>query len=211
MNNRCQLCSGLSIETLIRLAKQEFSGYEFPASAYYQHHNSFHDLEQAANSSCDFCLLIVDCFKGIPWIRGESYEISSYLWEQPEIEIEDSAYNAAKQLALSDVKLSINTDHVYSEDGLDKVRSFTTLLVQIGPTELPEESSDYAFPFLTLSINDPGNGSGLTNINMSFAKKLRLFCGNRRHQNWTPQDPSGLGLSPSVPNSQTLASRMSNS
>ncbi|KAL6807117.1 heterokaryon incompatibility domain-containing protein [Trichoderma sp. SZMC 28013] len=156
MNNRCQLCSGLSIETLIRLAKQEFSGYEFPASAYYQHHNSFHDLEQAANSSCDFCLLIVDCFKGIPWIRGESYEISSYLWEQPEIEIEDSAYNAAKQLALSDVKLSINTDHVYSEDGLDKVRSFTTLLVQIGPTELPEESSDYAFPFLTLSINDPG-------------------------------------------------------
>ncbi|KAL7963429.1 heterokaryon incompatibility protein domain-containing protein [Trichoderma compactum] len=154
MGTRCRLCSDLSVETLIRFAKQEFSGHEFPASAYYQHHNTFHDLEQAANAGCEFCLLIVDCFKGIPWIRGESYEFSSYLWEQPGIEIEDSAYDAAKQLALSDVKLSIGTDHVYLGDDLDKVRSFNTLLVQIGPTELSGESSDYAFPFLTLSLNN---------------------------------------------------------
>ncbi|KAL6835266.1 heterokaryon incompatibility domain-containing protein [Trichoderma camerunense] len=154
MSIRCRLCSGLSVETLIGFAKEEFSGHEFPASAYYRHHSSFHDLEQAAVAGCDFCLLIVDCFKGIPWIRGESYQFSSYLWEKPEIEIEDSAYDAAKQVALSDVKLSIGTDHVYLGDGLDKVRSFNTLLVQIGPTELPEESSDYAFPFLTLSLND---------------------------------------------------------
>lgn len=201
MSIRCRLCSGLTVEALIELAKQEFSGHEFPASAYYQHHNSFHDLEQAANAGCDLCLLIVDCFKGIPWIRGESYQFSSYLWEKPEIELEDSAYDAAKQLTLSDVKLSIGTDHVYLGDGLDKVRSFNTLLVQIGPTELPEESSDYAFPFLTLSLNDPGNGSGPTNDTMSYAKDSRLFCGDRRHQNWTPQDPSGFGLSPSVQNS----------
>ncbi|KAL6831267.1 hypothetical protein J3E69DRAFT_379138 [Trichoderma sp. SZMC 28015] len=164
MSIRCRLCSGLTVEALIELAKQEFSGHEFPASAYYQHHNSFHDLEQAANAGCDLCLLIVDCFKGIPWIRGESYQFSSYLWEKPEIELEDSAYDAAKQLTLSDVKLSIGTDHVYLGDGLDKVRSFNTLLVQIGPTELPEESSDYAFPFLTLSLNDPGNDNCFAEI-----------------------------------------------
>ncbi|PKK54203.1 hypothetical protein CI102_1010 [Trichoderma harzianum] len=153
MSTHCRPCSGLSAETLIGLAEQEFSGHEFPASAHYQHHNSFHDLEQAANGGCNLCSLIVDCFKGIPWIRGESYQFSSCLWETPGIEIEGSAYDAAKQLALFDVKLSIGTDHVYLGDGLDKVRSFNTLLVQIGPTELPEESDDYAFPFLTLSLN----------------------------------------------------------
>jgi hypothetical protein len=197
------------VEALIELAKQEFSGHEFPASAYYQHHNSFHDLEQAANAGCDLCLLIVDCFKGISWIRGESYQFSSYLWENPEIETEVSAYGAAKQLALSDVKLSIGTDHVYLGDGLDKVRSFNTLLIQVGPTELPEESSDYAFPFLSLLLNNQGNNNDPKNITMTFAKESRLYCGNRRHQNWTPQDPSGLGLSPSVQNSQALASRVS--
>lgn len=156
------------METLIGLAKQEFSGHEFPVSAYYKHHNSFHNLEQTANAGCDLCLLIVDCFKGIPWVRGESYQFSSYLWETPETEIEDSAYDAAKQVILSDVKLSISTDHVYLGDGLDKVRSFNTLLVQVGPIELPEESDDYAFPFLTLSLNDRGNESGPKNITTPF-------------------------------------------
>ncbi|KAL7915290.1 heterokaryon incompatibility domain-containing protein [Trichoderma velutinum] len=158
MSTRCRFCSGLSLETLFRLAKQEFSGHDFPTSAYYQHHGSFHDLEQAATAGCDLCLLIVDYMKGIHWVRGESWEFDSNIWENPEnpgIDIKDSAYNAAKQVALSEVKLSIGTDHVYAGDGLDKVRSFNTLLVQIGPTELQEESSDYPFPFLTFSLNDP--------------------------------------------------------
>ncbi|KAL7942113.1 heterokaryon incompatibility domain-containing protein [Trichoderma barbatum] len=153
MSTRCRFCAGLSVEALSGLAKQEFSGHEFPTSAFYQHHKSFHDLEQAANAGCGLCLLVVDCFKGIPWIRGESYQFSSYSWEQAEV-VESSAYTAAKQVASSDVKVSIGTDHVYLGDGLDKVRCFNTLLVQVGPTELPEESTDYAFPFLTLSLSD---------------------------------------------------------
>ncbi|UKZ46432.1 hypothetical protein TrVGV298_000635 [Trichoderma virens] len=157
MSTRCRFCSGLSVEALLKLVKHEFSGHEFPASAYYQHHSTFCDLEQAAHAGCELCSLIVECFKGIPWTRGESYQFSSYKWEKAEVDIEDSAYTAAKQVALSDVKLSIGTDHVYLGDGLDKVRSFNTLLVQVGPTELPEESDDYAFPFLTLSLSDRDN------------------------------------------------------
>ena len=168
MSTRCRLCSGLSVEALVGLAKQEFSAHEFPTWAYYQHHSSFHDLEHAANAGCDLCSLIVDCFKGIPWTRGEFYyEFSPYIWEKTEVDIEESAYTAAKEVALSDVKLSINTDHVYSSDGLDKVRSFNTLLVQVGPSELPEESEDYAFPFLILSLSHRGNCNSTTSISIS--------------------------------------------
>ncbi|KAM0254702.1 hypothetical protein ACHAQJ_006483 [Trichoderma viride] len=71
-----------------------------------------------------------------------------------ELDIENSAYTAAKQLAVSDVKLSLSTDHVYLADPLEKVRSFNTLLVQVGPRGLPDESDDDPFPFLTLALNN---------------------------------------------------------
>lgn len=156
MSTRCRFCLGLSVEKLFNLAKDEFSGHDFPASAYYQHHNSFHELEQSANAGCDLCLLIVDCFKGIEWTTGD-YQFSPYAWETAtELDIENTAYATAKQLAVSDVKLSISTDHVYLGDPLDNVQSFNTLLVQVGPKELPDESDYAPFPFLTLSLNNKG-------------------------------------------------------
>ncbi|KAK6451732.1 hypothetical protein FP744_10007983 [Trichoderma asperellum] len=157
MSTRCRYCSGLSVEKLLNLTKDEFSGHEFPTSAYYQHHNSFHDLEQSANDGCDLCLLILDCFKGIEWTEGD-YQFPLYAWETAtELNIEDTAYTAAKELAVSDVKLSLSTDHVYLGDPLGKVECFNTLLVQVGPRELPDESDSNSFPFLTLSLNNQGN------------------------------------------------------
>jgi hypothetical protein len=151
------------VQGLFNFAKQEFSGHEFPTLAFYQHHSSFHDLEQSANTGCELCLLIIDCFKGIQWTEGD-YQFSPYPWEtEAELDIESSAYAAAKQLATSDVKLSLGTDHVYLGDTLEKVRSFNTLLVQVGPRELPDESDDIPFPFLTLALNNRGIDLSSTN------------------------------------------------
>ncbi|KAL7937009.1 heterokaryon incompatibility domain-containing protein [Trichoderma chlorosporum] len=180
MSTRCRPCSGLSVEALLDLAKQEFSAHYFPTSSYYQHHSSFNDLDQAANAGCDLCLLIVDCLKGIPWTWDEVGEFPPYRWEKAEVDIEDSAYTVAKQVALSDVKLSIGTDHLYLGDGIDKVRSFNTLLVQIGPQELLEEADDYAFPFLTLTLSDRDSLTEIEGIKIG-RLKLNPDLGSSHH------------------------------
>lgn len=157
MTYRCQYCSGLSVQGLVRLAKQEFTGHWFPTSAYYQHHGSLHDLEESAHAGCDLCLLILNCLKGMPWTEGKRMTHSYFTWEQADLSIYESAYTVAKELDVSDVKLCISTDHVYNGETLEKVRAFTTLLVQIGPPEVPEPSEYFEFPYLTLSLNAQGN------------------------------------------------------
>ncbi|KAK0707035.1 heterokaryon incompatibility protein-domain-containing protein [Lasiosphaeria miniovina] len=153
MASRCGYCAGLSIERLVDLAKTEFSAHAFPQRAFYQHHPSFGDVEQSATGGCDLCQLILECFRGTPWDDCSFWPSG---WEGPRLDIDKSAYAAAKQLDVSDVKLCINTDHVWSSQPLESVSLFNKLLVHVGPIqEDDEEDSDWPFPFLSLALSTP--------------------------------------------------------
>ncbi len=139
---RCKLCAGLSVSTLLDLAKEEFKGCEFPRRAFYQHHQSFHDLEEAAERGCDFCSLILNEFKGtltkddgrpVTWPRN---------WLGSQCPIDDSMYAVAKELPDSNVRIGINSDAYYSATTLNEVSMLDTLLVQVGPRTIPDEDQD---------------------------------------------------------------------
>lgn len=156
---RCQYCTGLSISRLVRLAQEEFSGHEFPSRAFYQHHPSFNELEQAAEHGCDLCRLILECFKGSPTDQDPPYEWPDE-WHGSRCSIETSMYAAAKELPDSNVRISINSDNSYGSDTIDKVITFDTLLVQLGPKAPPYDSDDpdaenWEFPALSLRIDTP--------------------------------------------------------
>jgi hypothetical protein len=155
---RCDYCAKLSIERLVDLAKKEFSGHTFPSAAFYQHHNSFRDLEQSAGQGCALCRLILDSFKGTPWGNGLTWPNE---WEGVGLDSDSSAYHAAMELGISDVKLSINAQHVYSDEPLESVSVFDALMVQIGPVQYYEdEEAEDAFPTLVLALSRP---SGMAN------------------------------------------------
>jgi hypothetical protein len=44
--------------------QEEFLAGTISQEAFYQHHTSLQELESSANSGCDLCALITDCFKG---------------------------------------------------------------------------------------------------------------------------------------------------
>jgi len=123
------------MKLLVDLAEEEFGGHHFPSRAFYPHHQSFNDLEEAANDGCDFCRLVVDLFKGIPadiairisptWLRpGDAHGSIK------------SAYTLAKTLKQSDVKVALGCN---SQGGrsthipLQAVGAFDVLMIQVGP------------------------------------------------------------------------------
>ncbi|KAB5540401.1 heterokaryon incompatibility protein-domain-containing protein [Coniochaeta sp. 2T2.1] len=130
MAQRCSFCAGLSVAYLVELAEKEFVSRQFPKTAYYRHHESFLDLEQAAIAGCDLCQLILDCFKGAEhdytWPRE---------WQGPDSDLDTSMYTAAKELDVSDVKICIEADQCFSGDAIEHVRVFDTLVVQVGSDE----------------------------------------------------------------------------
>ncbi len=138
---RCKLCAGLSVRVLLDLAKEEFGSWDFPRRAFYQHHQSLHDLEEAARQGCDLCHLILDSFKGAPtendrpttWPRN---------WLGPQCPIDGSMYAVAKGLPDSNVRVCINSDAYYSLITLNEVSMLDMLLVQVGPREIPAEDQD---------------------------------------------------------------------
>ena len=145
MASRCKYCAGLFLSDLVDLTQREFEGHSFPKVAYYQHHSCFDDLEQAANDGCDLCQLILDCFRGTPF-KGEINWPEE--WEGPQCNIDTSIYSETKYLDATDVKISINSEHVYSDEPLEKVRVLDNLLVQVGPRQgdaFNEETRDYDY------------------------------------------------------------------
>ena len=119
----CTLCRDLSISKLIELAEVEFSGCEFPAHAYYQHHSSYSELEKSAQAGCEFCLLICDGFKYIPISQGNPWAGRTRHSAIREIEGDGET---------SGIRIAINAEHVYGSWGIDRVRLFDTLMVQPG-------------------------------------------------------------------------------
>ncbi|KAB5576438.1 heterokaryon incompatibility protein-domain-containing protein [Coniochaeta sp. 2T2.1] len=130
MPQRCHFCAGLSVAHLVELAEKEFMSRQFPKTAYYKHHESFSDLEQAANAGCDICQLILDCFKGVEheytWPRE---------WQGTDSDLDTSMYAAAKELDVSDVKTCLEADQCFYGDTIEHVRVFDTLVVQVGSDE----------------------------------------------------------------------------
>jgi hypothetical protein len=143
----------MSIQRLVELAEQEFSSHNFPQQAFYQHHASFDDLEESANKGCDFCVLILESFKGSgPVIDAQWPET----WLGRECGVHNSMYFEAKSLDVSDVKVCINTEHLYLSERIERVQVFDTLLVQVGIISNPsEDAEDQALPPLSLTLSVP--------------------------------------------------------
>lgn len=156
---RCQYCSVLSISRLVTLAEIEFEAHSVSRQGFFQHHQSFQDLEQAADRGCDLCQLILDCFKGSP-NEQDVPGLWPTEWLGLECDIKTSMYTAAIALPDSNVRISINSSHVYLTDNIDKVVVFDRILVQVGPRAAPYDSSasdvdDWEFPVCYLKIESP--------------------------------------------------------
>lgn len=125
---RCSYCANLSIESLVSLAVEEFDGHQFPQRAFFEHHRSFEELENSAETGCDFCQVILESFQTTPESPGDDRTLDETC------DNSESLYAAARFVEPSHVKISINSDHVYSFEARDQVRVFDTILVQVGRT-----------------------------------------------------------------------------
>ncbi|KAK4503544.1 hypothetical protein PRZ48_004459 [Zasmidium cellare] len=137
-SKQCVYCANLTIDELVRLAEKGFYGHFFPDENYYQHHQSFRDLESSAHEGCDLCWLILDAFKTTP----EHPSLSAIGATKEEVDREGSLYTAAMRTEPSQVRLAIAASHVYSSDTLEKVEVFDILLVQVGYHRQPRDESD---------------------------------------------------------------------
>ncbi|KAF4820045.1 hypothetical protein CGCSCA5_v004055 [Colletotrichum siamense] len=160
MNKQCIYCAKLSIQALVELAKISFEAQRFPRDAYYQHHDSFSALEQSAHDGCDLCQVILQCFQQTPCEAEQPLE-----WPQEWNETSEASsdgypqtmYSVAKGLDISDVKLCINTSHLYDSQGLRDVKVFDEIIVQVGTLhiETDENYGVWSFPQLVLRLSTP--------------------------------------------------------
>ena len=154
----CQYCTALCINTLVELAKKEFSGHVFPKQAYYKHHDSIDDLEKSAENGCSFCLFVLRCSKAIPSDAKEMWEQDYHSLDCESAE-SASIYEVAKSQPQSDIKIAINSSHLYVSEPLDLVRLFDVLMVQIGPSDdftNPDlEGEDRPLEFMSLTLTAP--------------------------------------------------------
>ncbi|TVY27661.1 hypothetical protein LHYA1_G004889 [Lachnellula hyalina] len=104
----CDLCQGLSISQLVKLAETELSGHDFPQQAFYQHHSSYEKLKCAAQNGCELCQLLLHGFENIAVREG--------YWEG------ETRSSAIEDLESSDIKICINSEHIYSGDRIENVR-----------------------------------------------------------------------------------------
>jgi hypothetical protein len=72
-------------------------------------------------------------------------------------------YSLAMEIPVSDVKICLNTQHLYLSEPLGKVQVFDTILVQVGPSQddvlnSPSDSQEYEeqpLPPLALTLTTP--------------------------------------------------------
>lgn len=143
----CEYCSGLTIAHLIELAETEFSGRAMPERAFYRHHRSLRALEASASHGCDgLCPLLLACFRGTPadvkaWPDWPDWVgVTGAATCAPE----DSMFAHAEErlAAETDIKICLNSSHVYFTRPLDEVRVFDQLLVHVGPVRETAASSN---------------------------------------------------------------------
>ena len=104
---RCVKCVNLTIVNLVRLASEEFAQPDaVPKYGHFKHHKSVQGLEDSAVKRCDFCSLVIDCLKR--YSEGSVNRLTlAREWRDDQCVYEDSLYAAAKNLPMSDVKISI--------------------------------------------------------------------------------------------------------
>lgn len=156
MSHQCKHCANLSVSALVDLAKADFAVHTFPDQAFYRHHSSFDKLESSGDNGCDFCRLVLECFKRTPTKDDEPTYWPSE-WVGPEDYSEDSMYTIAKKLPISDVKLCISSAAMYSTDPLAKASMLDTVMVQVGPKSSEDEEYDeiWGLPPLLLTLSTP--------------------------------------------------------
>jgi hypothetical protein len=129
------------------------------ADAYFRHHDSVDDLENAANKGCDVCNLIVNTLKG--YEEEEQWTVSPDKWVGSECDPEKSLFAVAQRMPKSNVSVSIasGTSHGATRNGATLL---DTLLVQIGPLQggdMEAEEEDHweppDFPHLCFKIVAP--------------------------------------------------------
>lgn len=167
MSNPCSKCAKLSIELLLDLACIDFKAHTFSQEAYFQHHQSFDDLEDAARQGCDFCLLVLESFYRTPCPDEDP-------WEWPDEWIDDvesqqdlhsnTLYSVLKGLGVSNIKLCLNATHLYSGQGFEDAQVFDEILVQVGKpySETEDGTSIWSCPLLRLSLIMPTGESQTT-------------------------------------------------
>jgi hypothetical protein len=141
----CKFCDELSISGLIELAEIEFSADNFPREAYYQHHASYADLVSSANRGCELCELIHQGF--IETVVEGGY------WD--EYTLDDAVQGIESEGLSTDLKICINTSHLYSAEALERVKLFDTILVQAGIPQPYGDKVDYQEESPDWSISDP--------------------------------------------------------
>lgn len=134
----CSYCSGLSIDLLVQLMHEDLRKSSRlpppPASLCYEHHESFLDLENAANNGCPLCQFIVDCFK---WAAFQDGRLPKWpVDDKPSADLAGSMYAVAKRLEVSDVKICLDNRRMTWEWIMAK--SIDKMQVRVGPIyELP--------------------------------------------------------------------------
>ena len=112
------------------MAENEFSAHSFPQHAYFEHHRSIQDLECSAKSGCELCKVILESCQRTPEQPGADV----HGFSSPSNE---SMYSAALHTFPSDIKVCLNTSHVYGGDEIGKVKMWDTILIQIGKIPPP--------------------------------------------------------------------------
>ncbi|KAJ4296347.1 hypothetical protein N0V90_006392 [Kalmusia sp. IMI 367209] len=159
---QCTRCASLTIEHLVDLAYKKFSRDEgVPKAACYVLHDSIEDLETAAKAGCEFCDLLLTCFKA--YQRGPNdYGWIARNWQPEKCEQEWSLYTLSKQLSCSNVRICLTSCDLDQDASFDDVKVLDALQVALGPYSLgdqpevdiydePEEDPD-EFPFLRLTL-----------------------------------------------------------
>ncbi|TGO74258.1 hypothetical protein BELL_0296g00090 [Botrytis elliptica] len=207
MTPRCTYCADLSLAHLIDLAKIDFKGHVFPNQpttkdlmgpfawtsslanpddspkekkpmAFYPHHKCFQDLLKSAEMGCDLCEVILTCLKKrIPGVDGESQGDNSD-------EIYWTDFSRRRE---TDIKISINSSHVYPDATLDEVQMFDAISVQVGNigdfrSDIKNHGHSFAVPTQSLTLvtkrDSPiklkGFQIGRTEINPDLGSKLNF-------------------------------------
>ncbi|TGO64774.1 hypothetical protein BOTNAR_0084g00050 [Botryotinia narcissicola] len=161
MTQLCTYCANLSLTHLIDLANIDFKGHVFPNQpttedlmgpfawtsslanpdnspkerkpmAFYPHHKCFQDLVESVDMGCDLCEVILTCLK--KRIPGED--------EASQGDNSDEIYwTDFSRRRETDIKISINSSHVYPNATLDVVQMLDTILVHVG--NIGDHRSDF--------------------------------------------------------------------
>ncbi|TGO86045.1 hypothetical protein BPOR_0340g00050 [Botrytis porri] len=161
MTQRCTYCVNFSLSHLIDLAKIDFKGHVFPNQptagdlmgpfvwtsqlpnldnspkerkpmAFYPHHKCFQDLVKSAEMGCDLCEVILTFLK--KRVPGEDEESRG----DNSDEIYWTDFSRRRE---TDIKISINSSHVYPDATLDQVQMLDTILVHVG--NIGDQRSDF--------------------------------------------------------------------